>query len=792
LVLPDNNSSSDVFVWDSASQKAVLASVSTSLSTGNGPSFSPLISADGRYVAFQSRASNLVPRTSGTNWFLRDLGSNTTTVLDKKTADFRGDGQVITTSNGITLRRGFIEPSSFSADNRFEAYLSNAGGARTNSSAGIFQVYLEDHAAQTNELVSRNEGGSPAGWCDGAFPVVSEEGRYVVFESMDGTIFPGDNNQSMDLFLFDAVNKHVELISARDARSAPALLNGFTSFSSRTGALSKDGAKMALIAWSTNLIANDANLNQKALVHDFVSDYNLVFEGTAFSTDPVLSGDGQHLSFASTFQGLIQTDTNGYEDIFERGLITGIEYPVSTTPSGGFPSNDSYDPSLSRNGSILAFTSDANDVTAISDGNRRSDVFVRDMVSGVTSLASISAEGSTSANGPSWQPILSPDGKWLAFLSAASNLVSGGTPGNALYLRNLEQEVTVRLGQTLAIPVFAADSGFLLFESTDDNPALQDTNGKADLFLRDLGKESTELISAGATGASGDGNSHAGAISPDGRFVVFSSDSSNLVPNDSNGVSDIFMRDRASGIITLISKNAANGGSANGASDLPVMSSDGRFVAFRSSARDLTADAVNAAAQIYVHDTWTQKTILATRSVRRAGSSDDRCGAPLLSADGKTLIVKSFASDLTAGANLSQAVFYYRLAGVDFGDSDGDGLDDEWEQAYFGGLNHDGGADTDEDGQSDAAEFVAGTDPMDSSSVFRNEFVHAGSGETAVLRWSTVPGRNYWIQYKDDLNEFLWRGLAVQTALSTPSAAEFADESSVNVEQRYYRIVVTR
>src|SRR6185436_10017111 len=274
-----------------------------------------------------------------------------------------------------------------------------------------------------------------------------------------------------------------------------------------------------------------------------------------------------------------------------------------------------------------------------------------------------------------------------------------------------------------------------------------------------------------------------GSMTSDGRYVVFTSVASDLAPNDGNNTNDVFLRDRVSGVTTLISKNKDKTASGNGPSDSPVISANGRFVSFRSSASDLTEEGVRASGQIYVYDVLTGKTHLVSRSLSQLGSANARCGAPLISADGSKIVFKSFATDLTVTkGNTSQDLFYLRVAPADFGDSDGDGLDDSWELQHFGDLVHDGRGDSDNDGQSDLSEFLMGTNPTDASSVFEGKGLTRDADGRVVVQWASVPGRTYLVQFKDDLNQFLWESVGSAVTASTEES-EVLDDTAADASQ---------
>src|SRR5881396_495531 len=161
--------------------------------------------------------------------------------------------------------------------------------------------------------------------------------------------------------------------------------------------------------------------------------------------------------------------------------------------------------------------------------------------------------------------------------------------------------------------VISADGRFVLFLSSANNLVTNDDTGRfVDVFLRNRTNNTTTLVSVNLTGAGGgNGHSVSPVISADGRFIAFESEAANLVPNDTNGVSDVFVRDLQNGTTTLVSVNGSGAG-GNGASTSPVISADGRYVAFVSDAWDLVANGTNGASDVFVRDLQNGTTILAS------------------------------------------------------------------------------------------------------------------------------------------------------------------------------------
>ena len=221
---------------------------------------------------------------------------------------------------------------------------------------------------------------------------------------------------------------------------------------------------------------------------------------------------------------------------------------VSVDSLGAQGIGDSEGPSISAHGRFVAFYSSAANLVG-SDTNGARDVFVRDRKTGKTTRVSVNSHGAQ-ANGESFAAPISADGRFVAFLSSASNLVGG------------------------------------------------DTNGARDVFVRDRKAGKTRRVSVDSHGAQGNGDSFIPSISADGRFVAFYSDAANLVAGDGNAAGDGFVRDRKAGRTKRVSV-ASHGTQGNDTSFPPSISADGRFVAFTSLANNLVAGDTNGASDIF-------------------------------------------------------------------------------------------------------------------------------------------------------------------------------------------------
>ena len=393
---------------------------------------------------------------------------------------------------------------------------------------------------------------------------------------------------------------------------------------SERSAVSADGRFVVFVSLADNLVPGDTNNEADIFVHDrltgttervSVSSREEQANGDSsflgLFQEPAISGDGRFVAFASTATNLVARDTNNAEDIFVRDRLNGTTERVSLTGSGGQANADSSFASISADGQFVAFGSFADNLVA-GDTNFTSDVFVRDRLNGTTERVSVSsagAEGNSASDGNA----ISADGRFVAFESFAFNLVPGDTDDAAvdIFLRDRQNGTTEGVSlvpagssglvQHSTSPAISADGRFVAFDSTESNLVPGDTNGRRDIFVRDRQTGILERVSL--TDADGESNedSFTPDISADGRFVVFGSLASNLVAGDTNQASDIFVRDRVAGTTVRDSVSTAGAeGDLFADSFTPSTSADGQVVAFHSEAA--LAPGGTAFTDVYVHD----------------------------------------------------------------------------------------------------------------------------------------------------------------------------------------------
>jgi hypothetical protein len=395
-------------------------------------------------------------------------------------------------------------------------------------------------------------------------------------------------------------------------------------------ATNADGTIVAFDSIASNLVPGDDNQAGDIFVRDtttgtttLVSVSTAGVQGNGDSARPDVSADGRYVVFDSTSRNLVKAhDGNGSFDVFRHDMQTGRTTLVSRSLDGQTGNHASFGASISANGRFVAFTSDATDLSTTPVTGAR-DIFVRDMRTGKTSVASIGQDGN--ADGvAAHSPSISRNGRYVAFSSFGSLLVGG------------------------------------------------DTNDSFDVFVRDRRLRTTTRVSVDSTGAQSNDDSFNPSISANGQVVAFSSDATNLVTDDTNGVSDIFAHDMRSGATVRVSV-ASDGSQSDGQSDGPGIrgglsfgpdvSSSGRYVTFDSIATNLVADDTNTCEfnpggpsfpnpgeypDVFVRDL--EKATTGRASVASDGSQSDGASTdPAISGDGRSVVFFTTAANLGAG-----------------------------------------------------------------------------------------------------------------------------------------------
>ena len=650
------------------------------------------ISANGRYVAFTTTASNVVNGdTNGVgDVFVRDLQTGVT-----ERVSVRSDG-----AQGAQVSYA----PSISDDGRYVAFASRAANLVSGDTNQWDDVFVHDRQTGVTERVSINSAGVQGNGLSFA-PVISGTGRYVAFTSNATNLVPGDTNGVADIFVRDRQTGATERVSVGVGSTQPNAASGHASISS-------DGRYVAFSSDASNLVSNDTNGTTDIFVRDrqarSTARVNVTSNGGQTSGllgNPSISADGRFVAFSSDASTLVTNDTNNAADVFVHDTLTGQTMLASISTGGLVGNLSSSGGSLSADGHYLALDSTATNLVS-GDLNGAVDVFVRDRQASTLSVASKNKVSSTAAGSLDLlydyydaqcyvgTPSISADGRYVAFVSTAPDLVAG-EPNNKtaepyVFVRDRQSATTVQLipqvhadrvlisgdGSTVAVwgscvgtsqvvnrttgaadllPADAYDIAlnstgrYVSFTSSASNLVPGDTNGTIDLFIRDRQSGITERVNVSSDGSQTTGSFGLGkaAISADGRYVAFYSGAPDLVASDTNGVSDVYVRDRQLGTTERISVDG-NGQEANGASlsYWVGISDDGRFVAFQSDATNLVAGDTDSSPDVFVKDRQTGQVAL-------IGATNDGIvpdGSCLtLSPDGRYVAIGGTAYDRQTG-----------------------------------------------------------------------------------------------------------------------------------------------
>ena len=562
LVPGDTNNASDVFVRDVVKGTTLLVSANTNGGVGNGTSKNAVLSPDGRYVAFASLASNLVPGDTNRlqDVFVRDLQTGATTL-----ASF---GWV---SNSVEYPSGNSDDPAITPDGRFVTFSSS----KSVSFRGLVaEIYRRDLVEGTTIWVSADASNavySVFGYTNvTAFNhAMSDDGQAIVYEASL------DAGSTAVLLRYDAATGHTLTIHT-NAANATLAAGGLD--------MTPDGGKVAFMAYT----GDNSGTNTSILVWDAETDTitlaseSLINPGweTMDASAPALDQTGRYVAFLSSTQGLVTNALRSGPHLYVRDLQDATTALVDEDAAGvGSGVAFGGSPSINPGGRLVAFN--APDGTLVAgDHNDFSDVFVRDLVSHTNELISAAnaALESFTANGLS---TLSPgcvggDGRFVSFRSPATDLVAGQFDG---YLN---------------------------------------------IFLRDLVLQTNMLVSVNTNGLPGNANSTEPVISADGSRVAFTSYASDLVPGISTNLQNVFARDWRNGTTTLVSANATGQGGGNANSYSPAISGDGRFVLFSSQAGNLTTGLSGSGPWLFIRDMQANQThALHPYSVKNASMTPD-------------------------------------------------------------------------------------------------------------------------------------------------------------------------
>jgi Tol biopolymer transport system component len=745
LVPGDTNGVADLFVHDCLTGDTERVNVASDGTQANGNSgWGPsALSADGRWVAFDSNATNLVP--GDTN------GQQDSFLHDRQT----GATIRVSVADDGTQSDDYSRNVSISADGRYVAFESQSDRLRPGDSNGYSDVFVYDRVADHLEQVSVASDGTPGSDFSGLYVSISADGRYVAFWSGCANLVAGDTNDQPDVFVHDRQTGETTRVSVASDGSqttswphycttsadgryvcfasdgadlAPGDTNGVydiylhdrvTGVTERVSLandgsqgngsswsmpwVSADGRYVAFDSSATNLVTGDINAAEDVFLRDRVAGTterislgNDGAQGNQESYGAILNAEARYVAFSSSSTNLVPGDENACSDGFVRDRLFGRTERVTVAGAGRQSDGGSSGPALSADGRYVAFHSEAANLVA-GDTNDVWDSFLYDQDTGVTQRVSVASDGTEGDWGPfpggggsgasGTRLAVSEDGRYVALSSYATNLVPGDTnlsvemividPFNWYYFwKGLDVFVRDRdSGQTTRVSVasdgtqgndsswlagLSADRRYVAFTSDATNLVPGDTNNSTDIFVHDRTYGETTRVSVASDGTQAAADSRDASLSADGRFMAFVSDASNLVSGDTNGWTDVFVHDRQTGQTTRVSV-ASDGTQATTGSYCPSLSADGRFVAFHSFDGNLVSGDTNGAMDAFVHDRQTGETWRVSLDVN-GGEGDESSWDPALSADGRYVAFMSSATNLVPGdTNGVDDIFVHHL-----------------------------------------------------------------------------------------------------------------------------------
>ena len=759
--------------WASATARTLFQLL---LGTTNAISYNASISANGQYVAFEVSSNGLVG-VSARGMVLRySLASGLTGVVDMNanvpyqpfnlihTLAMTPDGRFIAfvgndngtsgTTAAVFLWDGLSESAmlisgdlngevpantlcdlpAVSDDGQSVAFISNATGLTTNSLAGDFHIYVSDTRTGGTRLLDVDKHGMGVGVSPTTVPALSADGAVIAFDSAN--LLNDNRKLNDDVFAANPATNSTELISAHDpalASQTPDGISGLTTLS-----VSTNGRFVAYFSDADNLSPNDTNGYRDVFVRDMVlgtnllvsADSNGVFSADGISTEPSISGDGSYVAFTSSADNLVPGDTNNAPDVFVRDLLAGVTMLVSISPDGvTFGNADSYSPQISTDGSYVLFHSKATNLAAGGFGSGVENLFVRDLALG-TNYA-------LTTNGV-YFGTMTPDGHLVAL---TGKFPGAGGSGLQLHIWSSQNKTNIYVNSTFAaygIASIAPGGKKLAFVAGNPSPS--------SLYVVDLA--SNKILSIGLPGKF---SPHSGLqFSRSGVLLAYAENTNNF-----SYMQNVFLHNFENGTDDLVSQNFCSTGAATGGlggSDSPVLSPDGRFIAYHSTATNLVSQDFNNAADVFIYDVSNHATILVSVNAPGTTSANSVSLKPVFSADGRVLFFQSWASDRIANDfNRGSDIFALDLAALP--------------------VNLPGGG--------------GSTNPP---SFYAQLFPAGALAPTPTVSWTLASGQTYQVQFKNNLTDAQWQNLpGVPTFIGDNG---YVSDPAPATSQRFYRIIV--
>jgi len=615
-------------------------------SGGGGDSWRPIVSPDGRYVLFASRAENLVLAATNfpflaqppvkENVYLRDRLNGTTTLVS---INFSGTGP----GNGDSI------PTALSTNGQLAAFESTSSDLVPGDTNNTTQIYVRDIVHETNLLVSVSTNG---GFGNGNSweSTMTPDGRYVAYASSANNLVPNDRNGVQDIFVRDTV-AGVTMLASPNA----------TGGSSDAPQITPDGRFVVFRSTGTGLVYSNSAITNEIYIRDLVANTttlastngHVLFTVSPNNYNQAISDDGNYVAFESSPKrvGAIQRYNVqlGVTDLISSNAVVSYAY-------NHFRSLD-----MSPDGRFIAFVgfTDTND--------NSSSVYIWDALSATATPVSTDLDGTLSTNSVCEFPVIDSSGRWVAFFSTATNLTTNVVAGSFhLFVHDSQTGTTALVDSDtnglglpkdlISIPSLTPDGHFIAFDASDANLVANDNNNAADVFVCDLNAGTNEMISvhqplSPSRTARGSTLGAVFSVSGDGRYISFSSAGNALLPNGyTNSYRGVCVRDQINGTNTLASVDTNGLTGADGWSFEPSLSTDGRFVAFTSGADNLVTGDTNGALDVFVRDMQLGLTTLVSLNKAGNGPGNAASYSPIISTNGRYVLFHSLAGNLANGA----------------------------------------------------------------------------------------------------------------------------------------------
>lgn len=766
-LVPGVTTLGNIFVRDLVSGTTTCASsgalpaLQSVVQATNAVSFSPEVSADGHYIAFETTiypqsltTATLVLRWSlqsgftdliETNAFLipgasyenaQNLAmtpdgrfvayvSNATNSTTNTTAvrvwDAQSGASVLISgnlTNGVLA--GSLSDSAFLDEaGRFVAFISTAPDLVTNGLQGDFHLYRRDLETGSTILVNVETNGMGSLLDPATTPAMSGDGSLLGFDSLDASLVPLDHNRAYDVFLGDPAHQTTELVSASDPALPCVTGDGPSALS--TWSLSYDASRIAFWSEADDLVPNDTNGVRDVYVRDSQSGTNwlvsLNTNGVAadgLSTDPAISADGRFVAFTSVADDLVGGDTNRAQDVFVTSLPPGRPVLASINFSGTGPGNaDSFSPILSSNGQFVLFHSRASNLTPGMPVVRTENLYWRDLQGGLT--YALTTNKVTVAS-------MTPDGGLVTYLT--SSTLSAPSPDRLCVWDSRAKSSVYSLSGIGFLEVAISPDGGTIAYATNS------ATGWKQLWAVDR-VQGTNTFVATVQSSSG----LALRFSPDGQFLAYVA-----AVGAFSTTNQVYLYDFQTGTNLMVSRSYDGSSPGDDDSDSPDISADNRFVVYRSAADNLVPGDTNQQPDIFLYDRLSGTTTLVSKSRFGNGSADNRSLTPVFSSDGRTLAFISWASDLVPN---------------DFNNNS-----DVFALPLYGGTS---------------PSFLLSVSPLSPASLGNQ------------LSWPVLPSKSYRVEFKESLIDPAWQQLNVPISVSGDQAS--ATDATVPGTSRFYRVV---